>query len=79
MLCCAASADERQAVDEMKVLCGLTSDADLIRTALWNLSEHLHMKIDLRLGVFDLRPRHGWKNARNGKQPKQPELPAVGE
>lgn len=62
LLSCALSADERQIVDDMKARCGLASDADLVRTALWDFSEHLDMQVDLKKGAFDLRPRQGWKN-----------------
>lgn len=68
MLSVPCSAEEAEAIAEMKALCGLGSDADLVRTALWNLSEHLDMNIDLRLGVFDLRPLTGRNGYDTGTQ-----------
>lgn len=50
---------EREVCDEMKAQAGLKSDADLIRTALWNFGDHL--EIDMGRDAFDLRPRQGWK------------------
>lgn len=49
---------EREALDEMAQRSGSTV-ANVIRTALWRHSEHLDMKIDLRLGVFDERHQTG--------------------
>ena len=66
MLSCACSRDEREAIDQMKAAAGLGSDADLVRTALWNFSEHLEM--DFPMGVFDLRPCVG-ATGRRGQVP----------
>lgn len=53
MLSCACSAEEMACVDEMKVLAGVASDANLVRIALWNLADHLDMNPPNT--VFDLR------------------------
>lgn len=70
MLSVACSAEEAEVIAEMTTLGGHKSDADMVRTALWNYSEHLGLHIDLRLGVFDQRPRQGWKKTERETIPK---------
>lgn len=56
MISCACDALEADVVDEMKRVCGLTTDANLVRTALWNFIDHLGL--DAPNEAFDLR----WRN-----------------
>jgi hypothetical protein len=61
-LVCPLTAREREACDEMKRLCGLVSDADLVRSGLYKLAMHL----DLPIGVdyFALRFADGARRRR---------------
>jgi hypothetical protein len=58
-VCCAMTADERAVLDAMLRATGCSSYANLVRTALWSLADHLD--IEMPDGVFDLhdigRPR----------------------
>lgn len=45
MLSCACTDIETAVIDEMKRAAGLTSDANLVRTALWSLADHLGVEM----------------------------------
>ena len=76
-LCCPATSLEVCTVAQMRAACGATSDANLIRIALWSLADH--MGIDPPSGVFDCRtpgamkgaPSHNPKRATPGSKIRQ--------
>ena len=51
----AVSDSERDALTAMRIAVGIDSDANLLRTALWSLGDHIG--VDMPNGVFDLRTR----------------------
>jgi len=51
------SHEERQALDHLKQLADVNSDANLARVALWSLADELG--VDLPNGVFDRRHSTG--------------------
>jgi hypothetical protein len=65
-LTCELSPKEHQLVDQMKQACGVASDANLARVALWSLADHLDLPMPN--GVFDLR-EHGGQNKKVARSP----------
>ncbi len=51
---CACDSLESDVIKELKRLCGVTTDANLLRTALWSLADE--WMLNLPDGVFDMRP-----------------------
>jgi hypothetical protein len=66
---CDLSTDERATIDHMKQACGVATDANLARIALWSLGDHLDLTMPS--GVFDLR-QHGGQN--KGRRTANPHL-----
>jgi hypothetical protein len=52
-LTCACTALETDVLGQMRAAGGVTSDANLVRIALWSLADH--MGLDVPNGAFDLR------------------------
>ncbi len=64
MLSCECTLDERAILDLMKVKAGVDTDANLVRTAIWSLADHL--MIPMGRGVFDLRSYGGVRGTPRG-------------
>jgi hypothetical protein len=75
VLTCECSPEEREALDEMKRLASVGSDANLVRIALWSLADHLG--VEMPDGVFDLRLGQGGWWARNPKLKQDAACPPV--
>lgn len=60
-ICCACSVLEQEALDEMKRATGYTSDADVMRAALWHYGVHLQMGFNTDL--FRTRRAKGRRTA----------------
>jgi hypothetical protein len=73
MLTVTCTSVEADVIDEMKRLCGLATDADLVRTALWSFADFL--ELDPPATVFDLRPR-GHQSKRTATRPHPKAMPA---